>query len=44
MEVVHRCQQSIFLRGYCDHAASTLKLTAADRSGVDFVLWRVEVY
>lgn len=40
MEVVHRCQQSVFLRGYGDHAASTLKLTAADRPGIGCVSWR----
>lgn len=40
MEVVHRCRQSVFLRGYGDHAASTLKLTEAERPGVGCVSWR----
>jgi catechol 2,3-dioxygenase-like lactoylglutathione lyase family enzyme len=32
MEVVHVDGQSVYLRGYGDHAASALKLTAAARS------------
>ena len=34
MEVVHAANRSAYLRGYGDHAASTLKITAADRPGV----------
>ncbi len=40
MEIVHRTEASAYLRGWGDHAASTLKLTAADRPGVGCVAWR----
>jgi catechol 2,3-dioxygenase len=40
MEVVHAAGESAWLRGYGDDAASTLKLTAADTSGVGCIWWR----
>lgn len=40
MEVVHTAGASVYLRGYGDHAASTLKLTAAARPGVGCIAWR----
>lgn len=40
MEVVHRCAGAAFLRGYGDYAASTLKLSEAERPGVGCVSWR----
>jgi catechol 2,3-dioxygenase len=40
MEVVHREGQSVFLRGWGDYAASTLKLTEAKQPGVGYVAWR----
>lgn len=40
MEVVHSRGESLYLRGYGDLAASTLKLTAADAPGVGCVYWR----
>jgi catechol 2,3 dioxygenase len=40
MEVVHAEGSSVFLRGYGDYAASTLKLTGADQAGVGTVAWR----
>ena len=40
MEVVHVDGQSVYLRGYGDHAASALKLTAAARPGVGCISWR----
>ena len=40
MEIVHEEGQSIYLRGYGDHATSTLKLTEAAGAGVACVSWR----
>jgi catechol 2,3-dioxygenase len=40
MEVVHSKGDSVFLRGYGDYAASTLKLTAAANAGVGCISWR----
>ena len=40
MEVVHTAGASVHLRGYGDHAASTLKLTAASAPGVGCIAWR----
>jgi len=40
MEVAHREGQSVYLRGYGDYAATTLKLTEAATSGVGHVAWR----
>lgn len=40
MEVVHRDDGSVFLRGYGDYAAATLKLTAAADAGVGTIAWR----
>ncbi len=40
MEVVHREAGSVHLRGYGDHAASTLTLTAASRPGIGCIYWR----
>jgi catechol 2,3-dioxygenase len=40
MEVAHRSGQSVFLRGYGDYAASTLKLTEAGHAGVGCISWR----
>jgi len=40
MEAVHREGQSVYLRGYGDYAASTLKLTEAPQAGVGHVAWR----
>jgi catechol 2,3-dioxygenase len=40
MEVVHRAEASVYLRGWGDHAASTLKLTEARQPGVGVVAWR----
>ncbi len=40
MEVVHRRGQSVFLRGYGDHAASTVKLTEAKLPGIGCIGWR----
>jgi catechol 2,3-dioxygenase len=40
MEVVHRTSASVYLRGYGDHAASTLKLTQASLPGVGCIAWR----
>jgi catechol 2,3-dioxygenase len=40
MEVVHESGRSVYLRGWGDHAASTLKLTAADQPGVGCIAWR----
>ncbi|MBI3513194.1 MAG: VOC family protein [Proteobacteria bacterium] len=40
MEVVHAAGPSVFLRGYGDYAASTLKLTAAPRPGIGCISWR----
>jgi catechol 2,3-dioxygenase len=40
MEVVHSANRSAYLRGYGDHATSTLKITAADKPGVGCISWR----
>ena len=40
MEPVHEAGGSVWLRGYGDHAVSSLKLTASDRSGVGHIAWR----
>jgi catechol 2,3-dioxygenase len=40
MEVVHRDSASVHLRGYGDHAASTLTLTEAARPGIGRIYWR----
>ena len=40
MEVVHEAGASVHLRGWGDHAASTLKLTAASAPGVGCIAWR----
>jgi len=40
MEVVHAADGSVFLRGYGDYAAATLKLTEAANAGVGCVSWR----
>ena len=40
MEPVHESGNSVYLRGYGDYAASTLKLTAAANAGVGCVSWR----
>jgi len=40
MEEVHVQGGSVYLRGYGDYAASTLKLTAAPRAGVGCISWR----
>lgn len=40
MEMVHRTAASVHLRGYGDHAASTLKLTSAAAPGVGCIAWR----
>jgi catechol 2,3-dioxygenase len=40
MEVAHQTGGSIYLRGYGDYAASTLKLTAAGTAGVGCISWR----
>ena len=40
MEVVHASGASIYLRGYGDYAASTLKLTGATHAGVGCISWR----
>ncbi len=40
MEVVERQGVSVHLRGYGDHAASTLTLTKAERPGVGCISWR----
>jgi catechol 2,3-dioxygenase len=42
MEVVHRTDGAAWLRGYGDHAASTLKLSAAPAAGVGCIAWRAE--
>ena len=34
MEVVHEGENSVYLRGYGDYAASTVKLSAEKRNGV----------
>lgn len=40
MEVVHACGRSVFLRGYGDHAATTVKLTEAPHAGAGCISWR----
>jgi len=40
MEVVHASEPSVYLRGYGDYAASTLKLTSAAQPGVGCISWR----
>ena len=40
MEAVHQSGASVYLRGYGDHATSTLKLTGARTAGVGCVSWR----
>jgi catechol 2,3-dioxygenase len=40
MTVVHAAGDSVYLRGYGDYAASTLKLTASGAPGVGCVAWR----
>jgi catechol 2,3-dioxygenase len=40
MEVVHAAGPSVWLRGWGDYAASTLKLTEARRPGVGCIAWR----
>jgi catechol 2,3-dioxygenase len=40
MEVVHADHDSAYLRGFGDHATSTLKLSRADAPGVAQVSWR----
>lgn len=40
MEAVYEERESVYLRGYGDFAASTLKLTAARHAGVGTVAWR----
>jgi catechol 2,3-dioxygenase len=40
MEVVHAEGDSHHLRGYGDHAAATVKLTAAKASGIGTIAWR----
>jgi catechol 2,3-dioxygenase len=40
MTVVHEAGASLFLRGYGDYAASTLKLTAGRAPGVGCIAWR----
>lgn len=40
MEVVHSEGRSVYLRGWGDYAASTLKLTASKQAGVGRIGWR----
>jgi catechol 2,3-dioxygenase len=40
MEVVHTHGETVYLRGYGDHATSTLRLTAAKDAGVASISWR----
>jgi catechol 2,3-dioxygenase len=40
MTPVHRSDRSVYLRGWGDYAASTLKLTTSDAPGVGRVAWR----
>ncbi|MCW5771927.1 MAG: VOC family protein [Rhodospirillaceae bacterium] len=40
MEVAHEEGASCYLRGYGDHATSTLKITAAQSAGVGCIAWR----
>ena len=40
MEPVHEAGGSVWLRGYGDHAMSSLKLTASSNSGIGHIAWR----
>ncbi len=40
MEIVHADMPSVHLRGYGDHATTTLTLTSAARPGVGRISWR----
>jgi len=40
MEKVHGEGQSVYLRGFGDYAATTLKLTEAEQAGVGHIAWR----
>ncbi len=40
MEVVHAGGQSVYLRGYGDYAASTVKLTESKQAGPGCISWR----
>ncbi len=40
MEVVHERDASVYLRGYGDYAAATLKLTQAKQAGPGCISWR----
>ena len=40
MEKVHEEGQSVYLRGYGDYAATTLKLTESDAAGISHIAWR----
>ena len=40
MEISHEDRSSVWLRGYGDFAAATLKLTAAPDAGVGTIAWR----
>lgn len=40
MEIADVADDSVYLRGYGDHAASTLKLTASRDAGVGCISWR----
>ena len=40
MEVVNEDRGAVWLRGYGDYAAATLKLTASDAPGVGSIAWR----
>ena len=40
MEVAHQEGQSVYLRGYGDYAATTLKLSEGDDAGVGCISWR----
>ncbi len=44
MEPVHFNDGSVYLRGYGDYAASTLKLTESDAAGVGCISWRTVSY
>ena len=40
MAIAHRDGGSVYLRGYGDYAATTLKLTEAKAPGVGHIAWR----
>lgn len=40
MQVVHRGPSAVYMRGYGDYAASTLKLTESAQPGVGCISWR----